>query len=60
MQTDRIIRMKELIAITGLCRSTILNWEKTGKFPPRATVLPVGTAGWLESDIQKWMRGEKE
>ena len=56
---DRIIRMAEMLKITGVTRQTIYQWEKQGKFPKRATALPRGTPGWLESDIREWLRGEK-
>jgi prophage regulatory protein len=55
---DRIIRLKELTDIVQLSRSTILLWERTGRFPKRAQVLPSGVAGWLSSDVQAWLRGE--
>ncbi|MHB1024027.1 MAG: helix-turn-helix transcriptional regulator [Acidobacteriaceae bacterium] len=56
---DRIIRMAEILKITGVSRQTIYTWEKQGKFPKRATALPAGTPGWLESEISVWLRGTK-
>lgn len=53
---DNIIRIRHVCELTGLSRSTILRKEAAGLFPPRAAVLPVGVAGWLERDVREWLK----
>jgi prophage regulatory protein len=51
---DRIIRMKTLLARTGLSRSTIYRKIAEGTFPPRIKI-SVNGAGWKESEIDRWI-----
>ncbi|MBO0612962.1 AlpA family transcriptional regulator [Thiothrix fructosivorans] len=55
-QNNRILREPEIIHRTGLSRSTLLRWEKQGKFPKRRK-LGSWLVGWLESDFQAWLNG---
>jgi len=50
----QILRIKQLIATTGLARSTIYQYIEDGTFPKP---IPLGArcVGWLESDIQDWL-----
>ncbi|WP_263258976.1 helix-turn-helix transcriptional regulator [Pseudomonas oryzihabitans] len=50
----RIIRLKEVMDITGLARSTIYKYIADKEFP---APLPLGDrcVGWLESEIQEWI-----
>jgi prophage regulatory protein len=52
--TDTLLRRPQVEARTGISRSTIYLWMKTGDFP-----LPVklGTrlVAWRESDITAWL-----
>ena len=52
--TDRILKLNDVVEITGASVSTINRWEKAGKFPARKK-LGIKAMGWLASDIQKWM-----
>ena len=52
---DRIIRIKELKKITGLKAITIWREEKKGSFPKRRP-LSINASGWLESEIQSWLK----
>ncbi len=52
--TDRILKLNDVVEITGASVSTINRWEKAGKFPARRK-LGIKAMGWLASDIQKWM-----
>lgn len=64
-QPDRIIRMKTVLARTGLSRSTIYRKIAEGSFP-RQLRISINGAGWRESDINQWIadpagwRPEKE
>lgn len=51
---DRIVRMKTVLARTGLSRSTIYRKIAEGTFPPRIKI-SVNGAGWRESDINSWV-----
>lgn len=53
-KTDRIIRKKELLAITGLSNMTIYRHEKDGKFPKRLC-LGGSARGWLKSEVDAWL-----
>ncbi len=51
---DRIVRMKTVLARTGLSRSTIYRKIAEGTFPARFKI-SVNGAGWRESDIDRWI-----
>ncbi len=51
---ERIIRPKEIKAITGLSNTTIWRMEKAGTFPKRVR-LSAGEVGWLNSAVATWM-----
>jgi prophage regulatory protein len=53
-QPDRIVRMKTVLARTGLSKSTIYRKIAEGTFPPRIKI-SVNGAGWHESDINRWV-----
>ena len=50
---DRIIRITEVMAMTGLSRSGIYAAIKEGTFPAQLK-LSVRSSGWLESEIIAW------
>ncbi|MBH0092850.1 helix-turn-helix transcriptional regulator [Pseudoalteromonas sp. SCQQ13] len=52
--TDRILKLDDIVEITGASVSTIKRWEKAGKFPARKK-LGIKAMGWLASDIQRWL-----
>ncbi len=49
-QPDRIIRLKTVLARTGLSQSTIYRKIAEGTFPPQLKISTNGT-GWHESEI---------
>ena len=51
---DRIVRLKTVLARTGLSRSTIYRKIAEGTFPPQIKISANG-AGWRESDINRWV-----
>ena len=53
-QPDRIIRLKTVLARTGLSRSTIYRKIAEGTFPRQMKISANG-AGWHESDINRWI-----
>ena len=51
----RIIRRRELKEKVGYSAAHIDRLEKAGNFP-RRVVLGPGAVGWLESDVNSWIR----
>jgi predicted DNA-binding transcriptional regulator AlpA len=51
---ERILRMQEVIEITGISRTTIWRMERKGEFPTRVR-LSENSVGWKLIDIQKWI-----
>lgn len=61
MQTDnpdRILRLKTVLARTGLSRSTMYRKMEAGTFP-RNIKISTRCAGWRESAIAEWIRNPK-
>lgn len=52
----RIIRLKDVIDSTGIARSTIYKLIGEGDFP-KPVPLVSRTVGWVESEVQEWIRG---
>lgn len=57
--SDRILRSSEVYEMTGVSRVTIWRWERERKFPARVRLGP-NSVGWLESDIQNWIRSKEK
>jgi prophage regulatory protein len=53
-QRVSILRCKQVQARTGLARSTIYLYIKTGTFP-RPVPLGARAVGWLESEVCDWI-----
>ena len=51
----RILRLPEVQARTGLSRSTIYLRLEQGHFP-RPVALGARAVGWVESEIDEWLR----
>ena len=51
---DRIVRLKTVLARTGLSRSTLYRKIGEGTFP-RQIQISVHGAGWHESAINRWI-----
>ena len=52
--TESILRLPEVIARTGLSRSTIYSHIKDGSFPAQIS-LGERACGWIESEISTWV-----
>lgn len=50
----RLIRMKELLDVTGLGRSTIYLYMNQNRFP-NAVKIGYRSIAWREDDIQMWL-----
>ena len=51
---QRFLRLKDVIRITSLSRSTIYRYVASGMFPKQIQIAPKIVV-WIESDVQKWM-----
>lgn len=51
---DRIVRLKTVLARTGLSRSTLYRKIGEGTFPRQVAISAHG-AGWHESAINRWI-----
>lgn len=51
---DRIVRLKTVLARTGLSRSTLYRKIRDGSFPEQVRISIHG-AGWRESAINRWI-----
>lgn len=51
----RILRMKMVIEITGLARSTVYKYIAEGIFPKPIT-LGGRSVGWVESEVFAWIQ----
>ncbi|QDF96779.1 hypothetical protein CJ010_09680 [Azoarcus sp. DD4] len=60
MQTiKRSIRRAELLAKTGLSKTTIYNLEKAGSFPQHFMLTP-RCAVWDEGEIDAWLESRRQ
>lgn len=51
---NRVLKLKEVISVTGLSRSSIYRKIKEKRFP-RSIRLSGQSVGWLEEEIQNWI-----
>ena len=56
---DRILRISEVVEITGLSRTTIWRRVKSGNFPApvRLGGLATRSVGWREGELKRWIEG---
>jgi prophage regulatory protein len=52
--TNRVLRRRDVEALTGLSRATIYRHLRAGTFP-RPIRLTDRLVGWLERDIEAWL-----
>ena len=57
-QSRRILRLPEVIAKTGLSRSTIYAYSCAGFFPERIQV-GIRAVGWSEAEVDQWIQERK-
>jgi prophage regulatory protein len=51
----KLLRLREVIALTSLSRMSIYRYERAGNFPRRRR-LGSNSVGWLDEDVFEWMR----
>ncbi len=52
--TDRILRLKAVLTLTGLTRSTLYRKMEAGTFPA-STQISTRCIGWRESAVTRWL-----
>jgi prophage regulatory protein len=55
----RVLRLPQVCHKIGLCRSMIYRLESEGRFPRRIK-LGVRAVGWIESEVEAWIRERAE
>ena len=53
-QSPLFLRLRDVADRTAMGASTILAWEKSGKFP-KAIRLSPGKRVWLSADVDQWV-----
>lgn len=48
------MRLKEVIHVCGIGRSTVYLWMQTGRFP-KSRLISSRAVGWDSEEIQKWV-----
>ena len=54
---DRLLRLPEVVAVTGLGKSTIYDLMRAGRFP-KNIVLSRRCAAWPESSVLSWIQAQ--
>ncbi len=54
MRIIRIIRLKEVLHLTGLARSTVYKYISEEKFP-KPVPLGARVVGWVEEEVEEWV-----
>jgi prophage regulatory protein len=52
---DRVLKMPDVIAVTGLRRTSIYNLVNSGRFP-KPIKLSERAIGWLATEITAWQQ----
>lgn len=52
-KSDRVVRLTEVLKLTGLSRATVYRLERVGTFPKRRK-LTENTVGWDEAEVLAW------
>jgi prophage regulatory protein len=51
----RVLRLPQVCKVTGLCRSSVYQMETEQRFPRRIKI-GARSVGWIESEVQNWLR----
>ncbi len=52
--TVRLIRLKQVMEITGLSRSSVYRYIDEGRFP-QSVSLGGRAVAWVESEVERWI-----
>ena len=53
---SRVLRLKDVCKVTGLGRSFIYQLQTERRFP-HSIKIGVRAVGWLEGEVQEWLKG---
>ena len=56
---EKILRLEQVMQVTGLKCSTIYLYSKQGKFPRQVKLGPKAV-GWVASEVQDWIEARKQ
>ena len=56
-RSDRFLRLRDVMEVTTLCRSSIYILIKAGDFPSNYAIMGKRKA-WLESEVQAWLQAK--
>jgi prophage regulatory protein len=51
---QRLLRLRDVCRMTGLCRSMIYKMQAENRFPRRVKI-GVRAVGWLEHEVAQWL-----
>jgi len=57
--SNKILRLNEVKALTGLSRSTIYAQMAKGNFPKQLQLTGARSVGWYESAVIEWIESRK-
>jgi prophage regulatory protein len=49
------LRIRDMVEITGMSRSTVWNLSRTDPEFPKARKLSANCTGWKRSEVEKWI-----
>ncbi|SBT11947.1 AlpA family transcriptional regulator [Vibrio celticus] len=52
--SSRLLRLKEVIQVTGISRSSLYKYLNEGQFPPPIS-LGARSVAWIDHEIQAWI-----
>ena len=58
METETILRLRDVLKIIGLGRSSIYLMMQENRFP-RAVQLGIRALGWRQTEIHEWLKTRK-
>ncbi|MBF0185349.1 MAG: AlpA family transcriptional regulator [Magnetococcales bacterium] len=56
--SKRVLRIDDVVAKSGIPRSSLYRMIKSGKFPVQVK-LSERSVGWIESDVDEWIRSRQ-
>lgn len=51
----QILKLKEVVQKTSLCRATVYQMMAAGTFPKSISLGP-RSVGWIESEVEQWLQ----
>jgi prophage regulatory protein len=55
----KILKVKEVVQLTGLSRSTLWRLEQKGEFPKKIALSP-NRVGWIEKEMLEWVNSRPQ